>query len=154
MFTSHCVLCRKDKSPLACTWVLCQQKVKTGGNGWGHPQGDLDMVAARLGFERAMAVTGWATSHPDCMGRLRKHYSYLVGGWFLPRNAAWALNRCMTTKSADSAQTLLLPFAVDLWHHCCVTNLSKHYTKFVTQHRQHLAIFLIVALEQFLSVDA
>ena len=61
------------------TCVLCQQKVGTGGSGWGHPQVDMDMVAARLGFERAMAMTGWATSHPDCMGRLRKHYSYLVG---------------------------------------------------------------------------
>ena len=31
------------------------------------------MVAARLGFEKAMVGTGRATSRPDCMDRLRKH---------------------------------------------------------------------------------
>ena len=35
------------------------------------------------------------------MGRLRKHYSHLVEGWFLARKAAWSLGRCMTTDSAD-----------------------------------------------------
>ena len=59
------------------------------------------MVAARLGCERAMVGTGWATSCPDSMNRLRKHYSHLVGGWFLARKAAWALSGCMTTDSAD-----------------------------------------------------
>ena len=44
----------------------------------GSPQGDMHMVAARLGFERGMVGTGWATSYPDCMDRLRKHYSHLV----------------------------------------------------------------------------
>ena len=58
-------------------------------------------VAARIGCERAMVGTGWATSCPDCMDRLRKHYSHLVGGWFLARKAAWALSRCMITYSAD-----------------------------------------------------
>ena len=38
----------------------------------------MHMVAARLGCKRAMVGTGWATSHPDCMDRLRKHYSHLV----------------------------------------------------------------------------
>ena len=46
------------------------------------------MVAARLGFERAMVGTEWATSCPDCMDRLRKHYSHIVEGWFLARKAA------------------------------------------------------------------
>ena len=61
------------------------------------------MAAARLVFEKAMVGTGWATSHPDCIDRLRKHYSHLVEGWFLARKATWALNRCtcMTTDSAD-----------------------------------------------------
>ena len=30
-------------------------------------------VAAGLCFERAMVGTGWTTSHPDYMNRLRKH---------------------------------------------------------------------------------
>ena len=34
------------------------------------------MVAARLGFEKAMVGTGRATPCPDCMDRLRKHYSH------------------------------------------------------------------------------
>ena len=46
----------------------------------------MHMVAAWLGFERAMVVIGWATSHPDCMDSLR--ISYLVEGWFLARKAA------------------------------------------------------------------
>ena len=29
------------------------------------------MVAARLGFEKAMVGTRWATPRPDCMDRLR-----------------------------------------------------------------------------------
>ena len=67
----------------------------------GHPQGDMHMVAARLGCERDMFGTRWATSHPDCMERLRKHYSHLVEGWFLAWKAAWALSWCMTVESAD-----------------------------------------------------
>ena len=60
---------------------------------------DMHMVAARLGFERAMVVIGWATSHPDCMDSLR--ISHLVEGWFLARKAAWALSGCMAIDSAD-----------------------------------------------------
>ena len=44
-----------------------------------------------------MVGTGWATSHPDCMDRLRKDYSHFVGGWFLARKAAWALSGSMRT---------------------------------------------------------
>ena len=49
--------------------------------------------------ESAMVGTGWAISHPNCMDRLRKHYSYLVGSWFLANKASWALSGCMTTDS-------------------------------------------------------
>ena len=45
----------------------------------------MHKVAARLGCERVMVGTGWATSCPECMDRLRKHYSHLVGDWFLGR---------------------------------------------------------------------
>ena len=62
--------------------VFCiSRKGGTGEGALGHPQGDMHMVAARparLGCERAMVGTGWATSHPDCMDRLRKHYSHLA----------------------------------------------------------------------------
>ena len=50
-----------------------------------------------------MIGTKWATSFPDYMGRLRKHYSHPVEGWFLAKKAAWALSRYITTKSADIA---------------------------------------------------
>ena len=61
----------------------------------------MHMVAARLSCQSAMVGTKWANSCPDCMDRLRKRYSHLVGGSFLAGKAAWALNRCMTTESAD-----------------------------------------------------
>ena len=56
------------------------RKGGTGGGGWGHPQSDLHMVAARLGFERAMVGTGWATSRPDHMDRFRKQLSFSQAG--------------------------------------------------------------------------
>ena len=61
----------------------------------------MHMVAARLGFEKAMVGTRRATPRSDCMDRLRKHYSHLVGGWFLARKAAWSLSGRMATDSAD-----------------------------------------------------
>ena len=76
----------------------------TRGGGWGHLQDAVHMVAARLGFEKAMVgnCTGRATPCPDCIDKLRKHYSHLAEGWFLTRKAAnWALSRCMATNSAD-----------------------------------------------------
>ena len=77
------------------------RKGGTGGGGWGHPQGDMHMVAARLGCQSAMVGTGWANSCPGCMDRLRKRYSHFVEGSFLAGKVAWALSRCMTTESAD-----------------------------------------------------
>ena len=72
----------------------------TGRGGWGHPQGDMHMVAARLGCQSAVAGTGWANFCPGCMDRLRKRCSrsHLVGGSFL---AGKAVSGCMTIKSAD-----------------------------------------------------
>ena len=69
-----------------------------GGRGWGHQYGAVHMVAARLAFEKAVVSTGRATPSPDCMDRLRKHYSHLAEDSFL---AALALSRCMATNSAD-----------------------------------------------------
>ena len=61
----------------------------------------MHMVAARLGCKRVMVGTRWANSCPGYIDGLRKRYSHLVEGSFLARKAAWALNGCMTTKSAD-----------------------------------------------------
>ena len=44
---------------------------------------------------------GWANSCPGYMERLRKHYSHVVEDSFLAEKAAWAMSRCLTTKSAD-----------------------------------------------------
>ena len=85
----------------------------------------MHMVAARLGCQSAMVGTGWATSCPGCVDRLRKRYSHLVGGSFLAKKAAWALSGCMTTESADCcmlinegvwsrSQVCLLRLEVDL----------------------------------------
>ena len=52
------------------------------GGGWGHPQSDMHVVAARLGCKRGMAGTGWTTSGPGSMDRLRKHYFHIVGDHF------------------------------------------------------------------------
>ena len=51
LIISHCALCRKY---ILCTLVcgFCvSRKGGTGKGGWGHPQGDMHMVAARLGCE-------------------------------------------------------------------------------------------------------
>ena len=61
----------------------------------------MHMVAAWLGFEKAMVGTRRATPRSDCMDRLRKHYSHLAEGRFLARKAAWSLSGCMATDSAD-----------------------------------------------------
>ena len=80
MVTSHCTLHRKDSlCELAC-WFCVSRKGGTGGGEWGHLHGDMHMVAIRLGFEKVMVGTEWATSCPDCMDRLRNHYSHLVEG--------------------------------------------------------------------------
>ena len=57
----------------------------------------MHIVAARLGCERPMVGTMWASSRRGCMDRLRKHYSHLVVGPFLVRMAAWSVCRCMAT---------------------------------------------------------
>ena len=58
-------------------------------------------------METVMVGTGWVTSCPDCMDKLTKHYSHLVGCWFLARMAAWALSGCMTTESVDYCMLIM-----------------------------------------------
>ena len=86
---------------LVTSYCALRRKGETGGGGWGHPQGDMHMVATRLGCQSAMVGTGWANSCPGCMDRLRKRYSHLVGGPFLAGKVVWTLRGCMQTESAD-----------------------------------------------------
>ena len=65
-------------------------------------QGEVGGVTGRVLCTWWLLVgTRWATPRPDCMDRLRKHYSHLAEGWFLARKAAWSLSGCMATNSAD-----------------------------------------------------
>ena len=73
----------------------------------GSPVGAVQMVAARLGFEKAIVGTGRANPRPDCMDRLRKHYCRLAEGWFLARKAAWSLSGCMASDSATITCSLM-----------------------------------------------
>ena len=50
---------QKRKSTCAMRTFYISRKGGKGGGGWGHPQGDMHMVAARLGCQSAMVGTGW-----------------------------------------------------------------------------------------------
>ena len=51
--------------------TVSAERVRQGEVGaWGHPQGDMHMVAARLSCQSGMDGTVWANSCPGCMGRL------------------------------------------------------------------------------------
>ena len=76
-FRLHHTASCAEKSLHACAGSASAERVGQGG-GWGQLQGDMHMVAAMLGCEGPWLGLGWATSHPDCMGRLRKHYFHLV----------------------------------------------------------------------------
>ena len=64
------------------------------------------MVAARLGFEKAIVGTRWAIQRPDCMDRLRKHYSKLAEGWLLARKADWSFSGGLLLKSTLVTQAI------------------------------------------------
>ena len=97
--TAHCA--EKIVSARYTRRFCVSRKGGTGGGGWGRLQGDMHIVAARLGCQSVMVGTRWANSCPGCMNRLRKRYSHLVGGSFLAGKVAWTLSGCMTTESAD-----------------------------------------------------
>ena len=61
------MLHRNDSLHVLACGLCVRRKGGTGGGAWGHPQGDMQMVAARLGYEKVMVGTGWATSRPECM---------------------------------------------------------------------------------------
>ena len=56
LVTSYCALRRKDS---LCTLTRAQV-LRHRNSRWGHPQGDMHMVAPRPGCRSAMVGTGWA----------------------------------------------------------------------------------------------
>ena len=52
--------------------ICVNRKGGTGGSGWGDSQGDMHMVAARLGCKSTVVGTRLVNSCPGCMDRLRK----------------------------------------------------------------------------------
>ena len=68
------------------------RKSGTGGDGWGHPQGAVHMVAVVAVCRNTLVGTGWSNSYLACTNRLRKHYYHLVGSSFLAVKAVLALN--------------------------------------------------------------
>ena len=102
-YTFRYIILRTDNLCMLRVRFCVSRKGRTGGGGWGQPQGDMHMVAARLGCQSTMVGTGWANSRPGCMDRLRKRYSHLVRGFILAGKVAWVLSVCMTTESASSA---------------------------------------------------
>ena len=61
--------------------------VRAWGGWWGHPQGDVHMVAARLGCKSIVVGTGG----PILALAVWTGYSHLVGGSFLAGKTALAL---------------------------------------------------------------
>ena len=61
--------------PLVHFWlhrtVHCAEDSLCAGGRWVHPQGDMHMIAARLGCQSAMVGTGWTNSCPGCIHRTR-----------------------------------------------------------------------------------
>ena len=73
----------------------------TGGGGWGHPQGDMDMVAVVAGYRNGLVRTGCANSCLGCTNVIRKCYSHLVGTSFRTVKVVWAQNGSLLAVNAD-----------------------------------------------------
>ena len=82
-------------------WFCISRKGGTGGGAWGHPQGDLHMVAVVAVCRNALGGTGWSNSCLACTNRLKKHCSHLVESSFLGVKAFLSLNGCLLTENAD-----------------------------------------------------
>ena len=83
---------RKDSLCVLARWFCVSRKGGTGGGGWGHPQGDLHMLAVVAVCRNALVGTGWSNSCLVCTNRLRKHCSHLVESSFLAVKVFSALN--------------------------------------------------------------
>ena len=55
----------------------------------------------------ALVGTRWPNSSPGRMSRLRKHYSYLLGGSLLTKMASWAPSGCLPTRELTIACLLM-----------------------------------------------
>ena len=86
---------------VSARWFCVSRKGETGGGGWGHPQGDLHMLAVVAVCRNALVGTGWSNSCLVCTNRLRKHCSHLVGSSFQAVKAFPALNGCLLAENAD-----------------------------------------------------
>ena len=92
---------RKDSLCAFARWFCVSRKGGTGEDGWGHPQGDLHMVAVVAVCRNALVGTGWSNSCLVCTNRLRKHCSHLVESSFLAVKAFSALNGYLLAENAD-----------------------------------------------------
>ena len=54
------------------------RKGGTGEGGWGHPQGDMHMVAVVAVCRNTLVGTGWDRSCLVCTNGLRNCYSHLA----------------------------------------------------------------------------
>jgi len=77
------------------------ERVGQGGGGWGHLQGDLQMLAVVAVCRNDLVGTGWSNSCLVCTNRLRKHCSHLVGSSILAVKGFSALNGCLLAENAD-----------------------------------------------------
>ena len=92
---------RKDSLCAFARWFCVSRKGGTGEDGWGHPQGDLHMVAVVAVCRNALVGIGWSNSCLVCTNRLRKHCSHLVESSFLVVKAFSALNGYLLAENAD-----------------------------------------------------
>ena len=95
------ILHRKDSLRTLAHWFCVSRNGGTGGDGWGHLQGDLHMVAVVDVCRNALVGTGWSNSCLVCTNGLRKHCSHLVESSFLAVKAFSALNGCLLAENAD-----------------------------------------------------
>ena len=67
----------------------------------GHPQGDMHMVAASLGSKGPRLGPGGLLLSLHAWTGL-EYTAFILSGFIFSRGKpAWALSRCLTTKSAD-----------------------------------------------------
>ena len=123
--TAHCA----ENIVLCCVPRFCvSRKGGTGGCGWCHPQGDLHMVAARLGCQSTMVGTRWPIfCHGQAWKMLLSPCRGLISGrmtcmWWL-----LGFNECECSKMAlhrffkKQVREVPIPYS-SLW-----AWLSKHH---------------------------
>ena len=97
----YCAVCRKDSLCVLVRWFCVSRKGGTGGGGWGHPQGDLHMLAVVAVCRNALVCAGWSNSCLFAQIGLENTLSLCVGSLFLAVKALLALNGCLVAENAD-----------------------------------------------------